>query len=800
MKRLYMLWLLLAIMGTSYGQTITITDAQNNEPVELVTLSANSKLYVTTNAKGKADISAFKNVEKIEIRSLGYKTVVKSYSELEAEGFSLSLEISNLNLDEVVISGSRWRQSSDDVPSKIISISAKDVALQNPQTAADLLSISGKVFVQKSQQGGGSPMIRGFATSRLLYSVDGVRMNTAIFRSGNLQNVINLDPFAIEGTEVLFGPGSVIYGSDAIGGVMSFQTLTPRFSLTDLPLVTGKANVRYSSANNEKTGHFDVNLGFKNWAFVTSITSWDYDHLRQGSHGPKDYIKDYYVQRQDSTDVVIAQDDKLLQIPSAYSQINMMQKIRFQPNDRWDFQYGFHFSETSPYGRYDRHMRVRNGTARYAEWDYGPQIWMMNNLSVNHSANNSVFDQLSLRLAHQWFEESRIDRSFNSNERNSQSEEVGAYSANLDFIKGTGEKNTLFYGVEYVLNDVTSNGEITDISTGVSVMGPARYPKSTWQSMAVYVTDEFKVADNFTLSAGARYNYVLLDSEFDTAFYPFPFTEAKLKNGALTGSIGGVYRPDDSWVISTNLGSAFRAPNVDDVGKVFDSEPGSVVVPNPDLKPEYAYNADLGIAKVFDDIVKVDVTGYYTSLKDALVRRDFKLNGQDSILYQGELSQVQAIQNAAVAHVYGVQAGVEVKLPKGFGFSTDVNFQKGEEGLDNGETSTSRHASPFFGVSRLNYKANKLRMELNVNYQGKYDFDELPEGEKEKTEIYALDENGDPYAPAWYTLNFKALYKLTDTFDVSGGIENLTDQRYRPYSSGISGAGRNFILSITAHF
>lgn len=800
MKRLYMLWLLLAIMGTSYGQTITITDAQNNEPVELVTLSANSKLYVTTNAKGKADISAFKNVEKIEIRSLGYKTVVKSYSELEAEGFSLSLEISNLNLDEVVISGSRWRQSSDDVPSKIISISTKDVALQNPQTAADLLSISGKVFVQKSQQGGGSPMIRGFATSRLLYSVDGVRMNTAIFRSGNLQNVINLDPFAIEGTEVLFGPGSVIYGSDAIGGVMSFQTLTPRFSLTDLPLVTGKANVRYSSANNEKTGHFDVNLGFKNWAFVTSITSWDYDHLRQGSHGPKDYIKDYYVQRQDSTDVVIAQDDKLLQIPSAYSQINMMQKIRFQPNDRWDFQYGFHFSETSPYGRYDRHMRVRNGTARYAEWDYGPQIWMMNNLSVNHSANNSVFDQLSLRLAHQWFEESRIDRSFNSNERNSQSEEVGAYSANLDFIKGTGEKNTLFYGVEYVLNDVTSNGEITDISTGVSVMGPARYPKSTWQSMAVYVTDEFKVADNFTLSAGARYNYVLLDSEFDTAFYPFPFTEANLKNGALTGSIGGVYRPDDSWVISTNLGSAFRAPNVDDVGKVFDSEPGSVVVPNPDLKPEYAYNADLGIAKVFDDIIKVDVTGYYTSLKDALVRRDFKLNGQDSILYQGELSQVQAIQNAAVAHVYGVQAGVEVKLPKGFGFSTDVNFQKGKEELDNGETSTSRHASPFFGVSRLNYKANKLRMELNVNYQGKYDFDELPEGEKEKTEIYALDENGDPYAPAWYTLNFKALYKLTDTFDVSGGIENLTDQRYRPYSSGISGAGRNFILSITAHF
>jgi hemoglobin/transferrin/lactoferrin receptor protein len=407
---------------------------------------------------------------------------------------------------------------------------------------------------------------------------------------------------------------------------------------------------------------------------------------------------------------------------------------------------------------------------------------------------------MSIRMAHQWFEESRIDRTFNITERNTQSEEVSAYSANLDFIKAVGEKNTLFYGFEYVLNDVNSTGELTDISTGISEVGPARYPASTWQSMAVYVTDEFKVTDKFTLSGGARYNHILLDSEFDTTFYPFPFTEASISKGALTGSLGGVYHPIKSIVLSANLGTAFRAPNVDDVGKVFDSEPGSVVVPNPDLKPEYAYNADLGIAKVFGDVVKVDVTGYYTTLKDALVRRDFKLNGLDSIMYQGELSQVQAVQNAAVAHVYGVQLGVEVKLPKGFGFSTDVNFQKGEEELDNGETSPARHSSPFFGVSRINYKANNLSMELNLNYQGKRDFEDLPDEEKGKTEIYALDENGNPFSPSWYTLNLKALYKLTDTFDVSGGIENLTDQRYRPYSSGLSGAGRNFILSLTAHF
>lgn len=787
----------------SFAQTVTIIDQQSEKPLEgVVLISESPQASTITNAKGQADITAFKEAEKIQIRSQGYKTAVLSYSQIQSVDFRIGMESSILNLDEVVVSATRWRQTSSNVPSKIISISPKEVALQNPQTAADLLGASGKVFIQKSQQGGGSPMIRGFATNRLLYTVDGVRMNTAIFRAGNIQNVINLDPFATENTEVLFGPGSVIYGSDAIGGVMSFQTLTPQLSLSDKPLVTGKAVTRYSSANNEKTGHFDVNVGWKKWAFVTSFSSWDFDHLRQGSNGPDDYIKNIYPQRQDSMDVVITQDDPLLQIPSAYSQINLMQKVRFKPNEKWDFQYGFHYSETSSYGRYDRHNRFRNGTIRYAEWDYGPQIWMMNNLNITHSGNNAVYDQMSLRLAQQSFEESRIDRSLKSDERNTQTENIEAYSANLDFNKRIGSKNTLYYGLEYVFNDVASKGMLTDISTGVGQVGPSRYPNSTWSSIAAYVNNEFRVSNQFTMQAGLRYNQFNLDADFSNNlnFYPFPFTNAEINNGALTGSIGGVYRPTEKWAIRANFGTAFRSPNVDDIGKVFDSEPGAVTVPNPDLEAEYAYNFDLGISKVFGDAVKVDITGYYTILQNALVRRNFQLNGQDSILYDGEMSQVQAIQNAAIANVYGVQAGIEVKLSAGFMFLTDLNYQIGEEELDDGTTSASRHAAPFFGVSRLRYKYNDLTLEFNAMYQGERSFDDLATEEQGKDEIYAKDANGNNYTPAWYTLNLKAMYQLTDNFSVSGGVDNLTDQRYRPYSSGLSGAGRNFVISLHANF
>lgn len=803
MKIKIILLLLFGVARISYSQILTIKDQETKKPLEMVTLiSVNPKAYTITNNEGQADLSAFKDAEKIEVRSLGYKTIITNYAELYSANFLILMDLDNLKLTEVVIVGTRWSQNSGDIPLKTFSISPKEVLIQNPQTAADLLEMSGIVFIQKSQQGGGSPMIRGFATNRLLYTVDGVRMNTAIFRGGNIQNVINLDPFATENTEVLFGPGSVIYGSDAIGGVMSFQTLTPQFSLTDKPLITGKAVARYSSANKEQTGHFDVNIGWKEWAVVTSFSSWDFDNLRQGSHGPDDYIKPYYVQRQDSVDVAITQDDPLLQIPTAYSQINVMQKVRFKPNKKWDFQYGFHYSETSTYGRYDRHNRMKNGTARYAEWNYGPQKWMMNNLIITNDGNNLIYDQMTVRLAAQSFEESRIDRALNNNERTTNTEKVDAYSANIDFSKSSGKKNTLFYGFEYILDDVTSTGVLTDISTGDNTTGPSRYPNSSWSSIAVYLNDDLSVSDKLTLQASLRYNQFILDADFtnNSEFYPFPFTTANINNGALTGSIGAVYCPADSWVIRGNFGTAFRSPNVDDIGKVFDSEPGAVTAPNPALEAEYAYNFDLGIVKVFGDNVKIDITGYYTILNNAMVRRDYQLNGQDSIIYDGEMSKVQSIQNAAVAIVYGVQAGLEIKLPAGFNFSTDLNCQVGKEELDDGTTSPSRHAAPFFGVSRLNYQANNLNLQFYTTYQGERKFEDMAQEEQGKDEIYAKDANGNNYSPSWYTLSIKAMYDLTEMFTVSAGIENLTDQRYRPYSSGISAPGRNFIFSMRYNF
>lgn len=794
--------LILIIFSLSgHTQVLIVKAKESGKPLDMVTITSdNPKFSDVTNSKGQADITSLKGSDFIEIRIMGYTTQLLSFDEIEQLGFEVLMAFSVFSIDQVVVSATKWTQTAREIPLKITPISRAQIAFHNPQTAADLLAISGDVFVQKSQQGGGSPMIRGFATNRLLIAVDGVRMNNAIFRGGNLQNVISLDPFAVEQAEVLFGPGSVIYGSDAIGGVMSFYTLSPRYSDNGKVLVKGNALARYSSANNEKTGHFDINLGYSKWALLTSLSYTDFGDLRMGSYGPEEYLRSEYVERQGNSDIVVQNPNPKIQRPTGYSQANIMQKISYKPNSSWVFDYGLQYSSTSNLDRYDRLIYYRNGLPRSAEWFYGPQIWMMNNLKVTSKAPIIVYDQLSFQLAYQYFQESRNDRNFNGNVLRRRVEEVGAFSFNIDIKKNLDSRQRIFYGAETVDNYVTSTGNDKNIETGINTDGPSRYPQAHWSSFATYLTYQRNLSETLNLHAGVRYTQYLIDAQFDNTFYPFPFTQAKLSKGAVTGSVGLTLNPTEQWRVKGVLSTGFRAPNVDDIGKVFDSEPGSVVVPNPNLNSEYAYNAEVGVTRKVADFLEVDFLTYFTLLDNAMVKRNATLNSQDSIMYDGRLSRVQSIQNAAFARVWGFQADFELMLPRGFLLSSRFNYQNGIEELDNGSISPLRHAAPWFGVTRLSYRNSKLMLTLFANYSGKVPYSHLADEERGKPYIYANDDNGNPYSPGWYTLNFRANYRISDMVGLSIDVENITDQRYRPYSSGLVAAGINIVAGVKVNF
>lgn len=481
--RIIFSWLLLfGMLPFGHAQIATILNKEGKTPLESVLIySKIPDLQRITNKKGQADISAFLTAEKIEIRYIGFKTITESYQSIKEKGFIIYLEEAGITLDEMVISASRWQESSKGIPSKIRTISTSDVQLLQPQTAADLLGISGEVSIQKSQQGGGSPMIRGFATNRLLYVIDGVRMNTAIFRAGNLQNVISLDPFTIENTEVIFGPGSVIYGSDAIGGVMNFQTIKPRLSVDKKWDIHSNVSSRYSSANKEETIHGTLHIGKKKLASVSSFSFNRFGDLKMGKYGPDSYLRQFYVNQVENMDKIIQNANPRIQVPSGYDQQNVMQKLLYKPSERWEIQYGFHHSATTSYPRYDRLIEVNTaGMPLSAVWNYGPQIWQMNQFSVQHLGDNLLYDALTFRIAHQYFEESRIDRNFSGSNRyrlRTQVEKVNALSINIDLKKSL-KKGILYYGLESVGNKVSSQATAKNIQTEAPILVADRYPQA----------------------------------------------------------------------------------------------------------------------------------------------------------------------------------------------------------------------------------------------------------------------------------------------------------------------------------
>jgi len=799
MKYSYFFYLCFFIILKAEAQQLTVFNKITNEPISGVAVyNLDKTKSIITNEEGVAVLDKFSDLETIYFQHLSY--ILKSYNKNQIINLKgVYLDPNTEGLDEIIISASKFKQNKRDIPQKIVSVNAKEIQFSNPQTSADLLELTGQVFVQKSQQGGGSPMIRGFSTNRLLITVDGVRMNNAIFRGGNIQNVISIDPFSIKNTEVTLGAGSVIYGSDAIGGVMSFYTFKPQLSYSDSLQFNANAIVRYASASDEKTGHLSLNFGLKKWAFLTNTSFTSFSDLRMGKHGPDDYLRPEFVITNNGEDSMVDNDNPLIQKFSGYSQINVMQKARYEYSDNLSFDLGLYYTSTSDNPRYDRLIIYNEDQLKSAEWEYGPQRWFMSNIHVTKlSSRSNIYDKIKATAAYQNFQESRIDRDFQSEIRNIREEIVNVLSFNLDFEKSLSTKTKVFYGFEYIYNKVKSQGKEKNISTNLINPAVSRYPNgSSWQSAAAYTSIKFKPNPKFVFQSGLRFNHVSYKANFkeNNIYLNLPFESVKGNSGAFTGTAGIRWSPSTLLQWKLNLSTAFRAPNIDDVGKVFDSEPGSVVVPNENLKPEYAYSGELGLKINFKNKFLIEFATYYTYLDNALVRRDYNLNGETEIIYDGELSNVQAIQNASKAWIYGFETGIQINFSKKFKLHSQYNIIGGTED-DNGIEVPIRHVAPYFGNTHFIWNNNKFKIDIFAEYNQELSNNKLAPSEIEKEYLYALDENGNPYSPSWYTLNLRTEYQINKDILVNLAIENITDQRYRMYSSGIASSGRNLILSL----
>ncbi len=712
-------------------------------------------------------------------------------------------------LDEVVISANKIAEPRRSVAQQIQVINSATIKNLNAQTSADLIQNSGQVAMQRSQQGGGSPIIRGFEASRVLLVVDGVRMNNAIYRAGHLQNVITIDNNMLERAEILFGPSSTVYGSDALGGVVHFFTRNPEPATEGDISISGNTFVRFGSANNEKTGHIDFNIGGKRFASLSSFTISDFGDLRMGEKINRSLGEEYWVRYQyaeratdNSGDVLVQNSDPYVQKFSGYKQYDFLQKFLLKQSYRVEHLINFQYSTSSNVPRYDRLTDAQGTGLRSAEWYYGPQKRLFMSIQSKITDLGKMADVLRITASVQNIEESRHDRRFNNNNLNHRTEKINVGGLTIDFQKKI-KANQLRYGFDGQFNRLTSTAYREDISLGAISPLDTRYPDgdNTLNYWALYATHTLPLNDTWILNDGIRVGGSSLHSTFiDKTFFPFPYDDIKQNNTYASGNLGIIYSPT-RWKFSVMTSTGYRVPNIDDLAKVFESVQGSatttgtLVVPNPDLVPEKTINGDLSITRFFGSRSRLEGVLFATNFFDAIATRPSTLNGQSTVIYNGFPANVVSSQNVGEAYIYGYSVSGSFELINNLSLTASYNYTHGRVKNEEAPETPLDHIPPTFGRIGINYTKEKFITELFSNFNGWKRLDNYSSSGEDNLQ-YATPEG----MPSWYTINARASYTLNKLFTFQAGVDNILDLQYRQFASGINSPGRNIFGTLRVSF
>lgn len=719
--------------------------------------------------------------------------------------------------DEITVFGNRQTEKLMHVPQTVSIIDKAEIESANTQTTADVLAKSGLLSVQKSQQGGGSASIRGFEASRILLVVDGVKMNNLIYRAGHLQNLITVDPGALERIELLYGPASVAYGSDALGGVIAMSTPMPQLSGADRPTnYFGSAMARFNSVNDGTTLHADFNIGGKSFASFTSLSFNRFGDLRSGRNRnpflPDDdsYIyRKYDVVHSDGEDILIENDKFWHQPGSGYLQYDLLQKFRLQTSERFNHILNLQFSNTNNVPRYDRLTDMKGSNPKFAQWYYGPQTRLMAVYSLN-TVDWAGADEANLNVSYQLVKESRHNRKLNDVWLGSRNERVNVVSLTTDWIKYIGNHH-IHAGVDGSLQFLKSTAHATDINTGDVKNLDTRYPDghNHMHNIDLFLAHTWHINPSLTMTDGLRVGYSSLRSSFvSDEFYSLSSIVGTVRqdNPTYSLSVGLAYNPTQNWKIGMNLSTGYRVPNIDDLAKVFDSEPGTVIMPNPEVRPEQTLNVDINVAMYKDNAIEWSAAVFGTYMFDAIALARSTFNGKDEIDYNGEPSLVYTTRNNSRAYVVGAQTSVKVELSRNFNANAALTYTYGNYiGTNDTEKMPLDHVAPLYGRVGVGFKTNCRRFcaEVFSLFNGKKPFSRYNlNGEDNMGYATAngLANNNFKGMPAWFTINMQASYSPVDYITIEGGIDNLFDTEYRVFASGINAPGRNFFASLRVNF
>jgi len=825
MRFLGLIILIVSLSNQAMAQEFIIIDAEKNPISNVAAFNESNTKSTLSNNDGVINLSRFMIDEVIIFQHPNYQ--IKKIEKNEIESFVI-MDLSITILDIIELSQTKNIDNIKNTAEKKIYISSKDIKELNPTTTADLLEKKGGVSVQKSQLGGGSPNIRGFEANKILLMLDGVRLNNAIYRSGHLQNLITIDENMLDDVEIIFGPSSVLYGSDALGGTINMRTRSLYFQ--NNPTWGGGASSSYHSAYGGLKSSVFTKFSSKKYSTITSFSVKRFGDLKMGGWRPHGYnqwgLVHHYI---DENDNIVCNPNPELQKGTHYNQYDIFNKMIFKILDNLRLTSNIQYSTSSNIPRFDKLndndapcLMGENGICANAEhlkfhsYYYGPQNRLFS--SIKLTGFDYYFDKSEIIFGYQNIEESRhkwylsdylnsIENPTNYDSPTRQYEKVSAYSLNTNFRKGS-----VFLGSETIYNDVQS----TAANNGENIwgFGDTRYPPegSSLFSSAYYINILKRLSHKVQIEGGGRYTFSHVKGAYpDSMNRPVANIEGlnlSSKNNIFSGNIKILYYPSNSWKISAVTSRGFHAPNVDDMLKVF--KKGDIItLPNIDLNPEYSLSQEFSITKNLSPHFTFYGTGFYTQLTNAIIRCPTLINQapdgeeplwQSMILYDDEMVYTFSNQNSPnIIDIYGGTIGFNA-IVYGFEINGDFNITKGETRNNAGEPVA--HIPPNFGKIEVIKKINKLQARFLLLYSaGKRteDFDTAGIDNLDETPFLGFSEvSGDEIwagLPSWYTLNFSIGYELSGSFGFNFGVENIMDAHYKTFSSGISAPGRNFIFS-----
>jgi len=656
--------------------------------------------------------------------------------------------------DEITVTATRVEREVFETPQAVTVVQETEIEQSNVLDVPDLLRFAEGIYVQRTNLGGGSPFIRGLTGKQVLILIDGVRLNNSYYRFGPHQYLNTIDPNSIERIEVVRGPGSVLYGSDALGGVINIIT-KKRSDFTARTDLGGEVTPRLDSAVDGGSGSGRIDGNWERLGFVAGVSAKRLNDLKAGG-------------------------GMGAQVPSGYDEIDADLTLNYRFREESELIFAnqlvrqFDVPKTSEVTLGDK-----------LQFDYEPQDRRLHYVEYR-TQELGWFDQFAANVSYHRQREGEVIVARATPDLESRElTDVGTLGTVVHVTKSMGSRDNehrLTSGVDFYRDEFDNAKVLINRVQGDRASNPP-FPGvpngAAYRSTGVYLQDEMRWGRRLELVSGLRYSDYLATGtvRYQAGDGKFLFEPLDLRTGALTGSANGLFRLTPSLNLVGGVAQGFRAPNMEDLfGRVdFFQE-----IPNTQLEPEKSFDVDAGL-KYLALHTSAELY-YYSGNYRGLIDR----------VTVGKLpdgSPIKQRRNIGTARIHGVEAALTQFFSEHWSGSATVAWTRGE----NSETDEPlRRIPPLNGTARLRYGHPRYWVEFQGLFADRQT--RLSGGDIDDPRI------PDGGTPGYLVANLQGSWRFSQNQDLLITFENLFDKLYKTHGSGIYAPGRSLVLSCRFRF